>query len=653
MLVAHLSPSCFGQDRVTTEDTVITATRFLQPRTETPIGVSVVAPEDPVFAGAGFLPEALGRLSGVTVRDNSGSPDAQVDLRGFGITGDQNTLVLVDGQRISQNELTPAPWSSIPMSSLDRVEVLRSSGSVLYGGGTTGGVINVVTRALQPGERTAEAVARYGSYNTSDVQARVALAGERVGVSANLGRYYSDNYREHNRVIDTNGQAALYLLGPGPQATLRITSAQQDLDLPGARTEAQLETDRRGATTPGDYATRQDQRMNLATQFPVGAGEVRVDVGYRHKDADSFLVFFGNPFTTLTQDEVWNVAPRLRMPFTIGAVPNTLVAGVDWDDWRYNSTRSFGPAHIVATQSNRAVYVQDTLEFPTRTLVSAGVRLQEVDYDAHDADSNQPYAGGSQTRRIPAYELALRQAVGDHWWLYGKLGTSFRLGTVDEIYNQFGGPAFDPIVTFLEPQTSRDREIGAEYRTAQFYTRAAAYWMDLTNEIHFNPVTFTNENLPPTQRYGVEVEMTLRLNAHLEIAGNYTHAVARFRSGTFSGIDVSGKTIPLVPSDKVNAQVSLLFTQRTRAILAASWVGEQYFDGDETNSFGRRMPAYSVVDLIFSHDQGNWTLAAGVKNLFNERYFTYGLANVPTPGTFVAYPAAERFLFASAQYQFR
>ena len=55
-----------------------------------------------LLCAANVYADVYGSISG-TVRDNSGNPDQSVDLRGFGVTGDQNTLVLVDGQRLSEN----------------------------------------------------------------------------------------------------------------------------------------------------------------------------------------------------------------------------------------------------------------------------------------------------------------------------------------------------------------------------------------------------------------------------------------------------------------------------------------------------------------------------------------------------------------------
>src|SRR5262249_13080706 len=69
---------------------VVTASRFAQPAHEAPVGMVVVTGEEIMRSGVSTLPQLLARQPGITVRDNSGSPDQQVDMRGFGITGDQN-----------------------------------------------------------------------------------------------------------------------------------------------------------------------------------------------------------------------------------------------------------------------------------------------------------------------------------------------------------------------------------------------------------------------------------------------------------------------------------------------------------------------------------------------------------------------------------
>ncbi len=75
-----------------------------------------------------------------------GSPDFGLDLRGFGTNSSQNLVILVDGVRMNENELAGAVLSSIPVDTVERIEITRGGSSVLYGEGATGGVINIFTR---------------------------------------------------------------------------------------------------------------------------------------------------------------------------------------------------------------------------------------------------------------------------------------------------------------------------------------------------------------------------------------------------------------------------------------------------------------------------------------------------------------------------
>src|SRR5262249_25628445 len=157
---------------------VVTTTRFTEYQRDLPVGMSVFTQEDIRLSGATTLPEFLQRVPGLVARNNSGSPDLQLDLRGFGVSGDQNNVVLINGTRVSENELVPAKISSVPLSSIERIEVLRGSGSVAYGGGATGGAINIITRSPKAGEHEASAGVAVGSFNSSDLRASGSWANQ-------------------------------------------------------------------------------------------------------------------------------------------------------------------------------------------------------------------------------------------------------------------------------------------------------------------------------------------------------------------------------------------------------------------------------------------------------------------------------------------
>jgi iron complex outermembrane receptor protein len=659
-VIAAAAPLALAQNP---EDAVVvTATRFPENRLEAPVGMTVISARQIAESTAKTLPELLAQETGIVTRDNTGSPDRQVDMRGFGITGDQNTLVLLDGQRLSENEIVPVRWSAIPLESIERIEIVRGSGSVLYGGGATGGTINIITKAPRRGASSASAGSSAGTYGTREFRGGITRTGEQIGLTLYANDYASDNYRFHNRIEQQNVEGDLRWFGPNGFAAFKFGMDNQNLRLPGARAAEQLQSDPRGASTPGDFSTRDGTRGTLAVSYDLGFGELSTELGYREGVRTSLLKDysgFGSPdIYTDTRTRTRSFSPRLRIPYAALGDRHSLVVGVDADDWDYDSrkatsveTLSNPTAHVFATQHSWALYAQQNTAIGEDAKLTLGARGQRVTTAARDAVNPAAYASGSKTSTPRAWDIALRQNLTRTAAVYGRVGRSFRIATVDEVYNQFGGPSFDAIVTLLEPQTSRDHEIGLEYRTSDLRVRASAFLIDLKNEIYFFFPTFSNINLPPTRRKGIELEASRRAGPNLSLFVNVSATQARFRDGEIGGVDVSGNTIPLVPRNAANTGFSWQLDGSTRLNGVARYVGRQFYDNDQTNTFPHRMPAYMTADLKLTHVADRISLGASINNILNKRYYSYAIRN--TAGTsFNAYPQPGRSFLLSAEYRF-
>jgi iron complex outermembrane receptor protein len=625
------------------EPVIVTATRFEDRYLDRPVNVSIITADDIRNSTARTVPELLRQLPGIRTRDSSGSPNQQVDMRGFGISGDQNTLVLLDGVRISENEQTTVNWVGIPLSAIERIEIMRGSGAVLYGGGATGGTINIITKTAAPGQRSASIYGGTATYNTIEAGIAANLAGENVGLAFSSSYLSTDNYRDNNRLRQKNALADARWKGERGSVSLKIGADDQDLRLPGALSEAQIAADPRQAATPNDYSNRTGGFIVASGEWGVGAGIIAADLGYREKSIQASIV--GSPIDS--DMSVWSFSPRLKLPHGLAGWRHQLVAGVDFDDWSFENTTSvFGqPRQPDAFQRNQAVYLQNTTAIGDAWNVSLGGRLHRVEYGVTDLAN--PAQSDERERNLTAYEIGVRYRLSAAFSPYAKVGSSFRVPNVNDVYNLFTG-----VVSLLEPQTSNEQEIGVDIRSGPGTYRIALYHITTDNELYFDPATFTNRNLPPTRRQGVEAEAKWRLGRSADLFVNYTFANSEFRSGSFGGVPIAGNEVPLVPRHAANAGAGWAFAPQARADIAVRYVGEQVFDGDETNTFGRKMPAYTVVDLKLTYENRGWLLGAGVKNLLGEQYFNYGVFDSFTP-TYFAYPQPERSYFMTAQYTFR
>ena len=667
VITLALATQAFAQE----DSVVVTATRFPERKLEHPIGVTVVTREQIANSSATNLPDLLSRYAGINTRNNAGSPDVAIDLRGFGASGDQNTLVLLDGQRLNDIELTTVRWSAIPLEAIERVEIQRGGGAVTYGGGATGGTINIITRSSIAGDRSATVAASAGSYNSNDLRASVNIAGDNTGFALTASQHNSDNYRDNNRLEQGNLLGDLRWSGNRAGLVFKFGLDNQSLRLPGARTAVQLGTDPRGSATPNDYSARDGKQATLSGRYAFEAAELAVDLSYRDTRRIGFFDdYSGFGFSTFTDTHasVWALTPRLKTPYRVLGLDHVLIVGMDADIWDYQALRAarferLGAPQVdlAAAQKDRAYYVQHHTAFGTATKLTLGARLQRVDISANDRVNPANYANASMGRSPRAWEMALRHNLNPVLALFGKLGASFRVASVDEIYNQFGGPAFDSMVMPLEPQTSRDREIGAEYRSGAGRLQARIYRMDLRNEIHFNAINFTNMNLSPTQREGFELEGNRKFGERIDLFGSFTRANAVFREGVYNGfdaafapirVDLAGKQVPLVPRNSAKLGLGWQFAAKTRLSGSLGYVGKQYFDNDQANTYPGQMASFVTADAKLSHAAGPWTFTLAGNNLTDRKYYTYAIRNA-AGSSFNAYPMAGRNVLLTAAYRFQ
>jgi iron complex outermembrane receptor protein len=665
------------------DEVVVTATRFPERYLDRPVNVTVITAEDIKRSTAKTVPDLLAEQAGITSRDLFGNnaASATVDLRGFGAAAGQNTLILVDGRRVSDVDLSGVQWSAIPFAAIERIEIVRGSGAVLYGEGASTGVINIITRSPVAGGKTATASLRAGSYGTVEAQLNANYAGSNAGINVTASNFQSDGYRDNNDNRQSNALADLRWFGGGGEIVLKASADRQGIRLPGARLVQPsaginlLDTDRRGTATPLDYAQRNGNNATLDWRQSTGFGEFVIGGGYRDKSQVSFFDFGGFPDYRETDLDVWSFTPRLRVGRPLFGLDNTLVAGVDWYRWDYRLRKSISPSAIgqpinsvSATQETTAIYLHDTARLTERATLVGGARSERFRINATDTfDPTAPggaFGSGappdSQSEWLNAWELGLRYQAAPALALFGKLGTSYRVANVDETYETTR--FFTAEFQFLRPQKNRSTEVGVELKDARGSLRATVFNIDVTDEIHLDAFTsgIGNTNLPPSRRRGLELEGRWLATATLSVTAAYAYVDARFRSGTLPGsaftaanVDISDKRVPLVPENKVNLGASWAVTPAIRLNAAAAYVGKQVMDNDEGNTLGTTIPAYFVADLKLMYDVGSWRLSATINNLFDRKYYNYGVRSQFVADRYNAYPLPERNATVALEYTFK
>jgi iron complex outermembrane recepter protein len=629
---------------------VVTATRFSEADPGVAANISVITRQDICNTPAQNLPDVLSTRAGVDVRQLGGAMgrDATVDIRGFGSTATSNTLILVDGLRLNPVDLGAIIWSSIPLESVERIEIIRGSGAVLYGDGATGGVINIITD--KSGRPRAAVTATLGSYGYQGADVQLANGSDQAYY--NLFASYADanGYRDNGQQDQQAASGRVGWLLDRGEVFADFAGYKESAGQPGAIFSAAYHNDPRSTRFPQDKEDRNGYRIRPGVSYRLNDRlTLEAELAQDHQELDAKYVSRGSA-SDRTRDTT-SFTPRLRWRHDLGALPSETVIGFDYYDGEITADNT-GFANQHASQESSAFYLQNITKFTQNLSLTLGSRTQRMKQKA-DQDAYTffffgfpfptPAVAGDATRTKTAYDVGLTYARDD-WRVYGKTGTSFRFPNLDELFgfDAFGNPVF---AGNLKPQHGTTNEIGGSIAVGPTTIRASVFQLDLEDEIGFDGALFANVNFPKTRRKGAELEADWKIAGSLQARLSYAYTDAYFREGVYSG-----NSVPLVPRNLASAQLTWNAGSSGSYSAAARYVGERRYLNDFANAQGM-LSGYTTLDLQAVWNLKPWKITAKLINALDKKYSSAGGYDVFRNDTFY-YPTDPRSFFVSGRYDF-
>jgi len=644
----------------TMEEVVVTGTRTEQKVEKIPAHVTVITVEDIQNSNAQNIPELMRSEAGVNVRNLLGNgKNAQVDLRGFGEAGPYNTLVLVDGRRVNGIDLSGVDWTQIPIDQVERIEIVRGTGSVLYGDNATGGVVNIITKTPEDALAASGGVT-LGSYDRNRLEASMSGGQKKIAASLFASRDQTDGYRDNN-AYDTQDLGGKLVFNATDSLTLILNGSyhEDEYGLPGPLTYAQVTEDRESTTNPDDKGESKDAYISGGFDFAVGQdGGFAADLSYRSRTSDAFFPDPTSPLSTETESSTWGITPRYVWEGDISKHANNLIVGIDY----YVSaqdTDSFGGFFIPAeTKSGEAhierdsvgFYINDTFSIRKNVILSLGARHEKVNYELQQEDLTGflgPLKDDIEESEN-AYSAGVTYLYSGKSSVFVRANRSFRFPLTDEIIYQDWSTLTIKANTDLKPQTGQHYETGVtHYFTPGSYVNLTLFLAEIENELFYNPLTFSNENHPETRHQGIEVGFKAHLSKKMAVFANYTYEDATFEDDPYKS-----NTVPAVPTQKGNVGFQLFDLVTTGLNLLASYyyVGSSYAIIDQANDFDK-LKAYYRIDARLSYQWKMLKAYAGVNNLTDQKYSEYAVMDTFLTQRYF-YPAPERNWVAGLQVMF-
>jgi vitamin B12 transporter len=567
------------------EPIFVTAARTAQSADETLASVTLITQEDIQRLQAQSLPDLLRGLPGLAF-SNNGGPGKVTSLYLRGSEAD-HVLVLVDGVKIGSATSGTAAFQDIPLSQIERIEIVRGPRSSLYGSEAIGGVIQIFT-ARGGGPLRGDLSLELGSHDTRGGSASLSGGGDQGWYRLSVEKQRTDGI-DACRNITTAG---CYSDEPdkdgytNESATLRTGyrfNDQFEVDAHLWHTHAETDFD-------GSYVNESESYQQVfggSLRYHPMESWLLTLAGGRHRDkADNFENgLFMSRFDT-ERDSY-----SLQSDYDINA-DHQVTLGLDYQKDKVDST----VAYEVTSREDTGIFTQYQGVIANQDLQLA---LRRDDHDAFGKHNTGNLAWGYD------WSSGLRTLIS--------YGTAFKTPTFNELYYPgFGNPD-------LEPEESKSLELGVsgDLASVEWSFNLFRTWVDqlIGFDANYQPA-----NIDQARIDGLESRFSTKLLGW-RLDTNLTLLDPRNRTGGSR----EDNLLPRRARRSLRIDLDRDFDRYTLgATLNAE--GSRYEDLDNNNELG----GYGTLDLRASYRIASaWQLQGRCENLFDKSYTTAAYYNQP------------------------
>ena len=600
------------------------------------------------------IDEALKFVPGVRVDNQADGERVHLYIRGEGILTERGTRgikTLVDGLPLNDPSGYISDFYDIDWIAVRRIEVLRGPAAAFYGSGSSGGIINILTRDGGPDPVSGSAALVRGAFGLKKGYADIGGTTGIMNYSLTGSMLSGDGYRVWSAYKGDNARGKFaFTISP----KVKITAIAGWTDFYNQNPEglnldwfsADPKTLRRQAN-PDSASKNEFQKTGRATGGATASIvlaknlELNATAYYRNTRYTEAV-----PSTVIHRDHnTPGLMTQLNYISAWDRFTNHLSVGADYawqaiDETKYPNLGGAveGPDRVAdqtLTQTGAGVFVLDRLEIGPHWGVSASGRYDRVTNKL--ADHLQ--AGGTDLSGDVAYNRATGR-LGVTWnpvadfGLYASWGTGFLPpGTEELVNNPYALGGYN---TQLVAATSSGEEIGARGSIGRSVSYdAAIFYLDTKNDfgryrIVTRPLETFYGNVGSTHRYGFETSLAWFPVEDLTLRAAYTYSHFKYVTvETLTGDTYTGTWLPNSPQHDLFADAEYRVTPALTAGAALEYVSGWYIDSSNrllANGYGKTDP-YALVHVRigyrFNLDGWPLQLMLSGRNIFNVLYYGF------------------------------
>ena len=514
-----------------------------------------------------------------------------IDMRGYGPeAGFQNIVINVNGERLNRIDTVPQIIGNIPLKSIERIEILRGSGSVRFGDGAMAGVINIITKNTV--EQSFQSV--IGTQGTQSNILNTGYQGDSFNIMLNTssekndGQVVSDPSGDKAKSNNDYNKLTLNLaLTDDLKVKMSILNSRSNNYFPNNLTKTQLLADPSQNGTGNEYTNNDydtdSYSLKTSYQFNPNLG---INMSYFKEDMSLYSqAYYGNSLQDY-DTESFNIS----LPYH--GEKYAFTSGIQVTD----AQRKDGVGDV--TKKNKAIFVEAETQLTDAILISGGLRHEKVDYTYNGASSLKT------EESLNAYEAGINYQINNQFSIFTNISHAYLAPDVDRFFIGVGYPVVDRTFNaFIDPAKSNTINLGFNYKEQHHSTLFTTYYTDLEDEIVYNPNSYINENIDNSEKYGLEIQHTHKVGNKTVLGINYNFVKANIGSNAQGFTD--GNAMPGVPRQTLIANVNYQFIGNGFITLSHAWRERSYDMGDFANARDKEQPLYSSTDVSINYNLKN------------------------------------------------
>lgn len=613
-----LTANVFADTTLKTSDVFVTATRTLIPKKNVIADITLISEEEIKLVGYSSLPELLQRQPGIEISNNGGQGKVStLFLRGASST---HSVILLDGIRIDSATAGLTAIENIPLSQIEKIEIVRGPASSLYGQDAIGGVIQIFTKKGLNGFKPYISFG-YGKYNTSIAQGGIRGGDDTTSYAINLSSQNSTGFSAFEP--NTN-----------PAATANIFNLDKD----GYRNKS----------VSASLSHKINEKLDINFQYFLSQGKNKYDNRYANWDPS---IDWKN-----TQDQE-SLSGTVNSQLT-NYWKSSLRVGLGIDDYvekqRYISGATREVDNVYKTIQNQITW-QNDLILPLGSLVllydklDQKINVTDTSYSKKDRQNDAYMIGYNLNQANHNFQANVRKdfnsvyrdattgnigysyAIDSNWSIASSFGTAFRSPTFNYLY---AGSNANPD---LQPEKSKNIEAQLKYQSDAEFFSFVTFKNKITDFIISNGTTgYRPYNINTAEIYGATVSSNHFIN-HFQVKSSFTVQSPMNES--------ADKYLPR--RSNFFGTVGLnYFIQNWNLGFEATGSGNRYNDAE--NLFN--IPGYIKTNLFADYQiTKNLAMNARVDNVLGKNY-TYAYEGNPTTDGF-RYQTPSQSFFISLRYE--